>query len=308
MMGFLTSKSRFSVSGRTVLVTGGSQGLGLSIAKQLASKGANVVIIARDRKKLQTALQEISQTALSQKQRFHQLSFDLTDPLSATAIMEEVMSWNNGHPHDILFSCAGYCEPGFFASTSIKTHRSQMDAVYWSCAYMAHATLNVWTITKSGDSLPRHMVLTASIAAFLPMAGYAAYSPAKAAMRSLTDNISQEVAVYNGARSEGIPEIKVHAIFPMGILSPGYEREQMTKPKLLLMLEKHDKPQTPEEVAMASLHGLEAGQQRVARHVMESHWIYSYAVLRTRPWVKMSEMGKRKGTGCYDLASQTSQR
>jgi 3-dehydrosphinganine reductase len=40
-------------------VTGGSQGLGLSIAKHLASKGANVVIVAQDVPKLEAALEEI---------------------------------------------------------------------------------------------------------------------------------------------------------------------------------------------------------------------------------------------------------
>jgi 3-dehydrosphinganine reductase len=42
-----------------VVITGGSQGLGKGLGKLLAKKGANVVIVARDVKKLEAALEEI---------------------------------------------------------------------------------------------------------------------------------------------------------------------------------------------------------------------------------------------------------
>lgn len=45
---------------QTVLITGGSQGLGESTARLLAQKGANVIIVARDVNKLQLALSNIS--------------------------------------------------------------------------------------------------------------------------------------------------------------------------------------------------------------------------------------------------------
>jgi 3-dehydrosphinganine reductase len=45
---------------QTVIITGGSQGMGLSVGKLLAKKGANVVIVARSVDKLKAALAEIS--------------------------------------------------------------------------------------------------------------------------------------------------------------------------------------------------------------------------------------------------------
>lgn len=45
---------------KTVLLTGGSQGLGKAVGQLLASKGANVIIVARNVQKLEAALQEIS--------------------------------------------------------------------------------------------------------------------------------------------------------------------------------------------------------------------------------------------------------
>ena len=43
-----------------MLITGGSEGMGLSVAKLLSAKGGNIVIVARSQDKLDRALEEIS--------------------------------------------------------------------------------------------------------------------------------------------------------------------------------------------------------------------------------------------------------
>jgi 3-dehydrosphinganine reductase len=258
-MGFFSSNDKFQVEGCTVIVTGGSQGLGLAFAKQLAAKGANVVIVARNVSKLRAALAEIKKQAKNPKQRFESLSYDLESPDTAPEILETVTQWNGGEPPDVILNCAGFCVPGFFASTGIKTLRAQMDTIYWSSAYMAHAALNRWLgqAQSTGNKKTRHIIFTCSTLAFFPLAGYAPYSPAKAAMRALADTLTQEVAVYNGANRAS--EVKIHTVFPMGILTPGFENENKTKPALTIELEKDDKPQTPDEVARISIARLEAG-------------------------------------------------
>jgi 3-dehydrosphinganine reductase len=205
MLSFFNRKNQFEVRSRTVIVTGGSQGLGLSLAKQLAIKGANVVIVAQNVSKLEAAHKEIEALA-SKSQRFLNLSFDLRSPDSADQIVDRVTKWNDGQPPDVLINCAGYCEPGFFASSSIEQHRTQMDTVYWTCAYMAHAILRTWTTPSKKIDRTRHVIFVSSVLALFPVAGYAAYNPPKAAMRSLADTLNQEVAVYNGARLSSLEE------------------------------------------------------------------------------------------------------
>ena len=274
-MSFFTSKNHFPVNGRAIIVTGGSQGLGLALAQKLAAKGANVVIVAQTIEKLERAITQIKSHAFSSSQRFLHLSYDLRLPESATQILSQVTKWNQGRPADVVWCCAGSCQPGFFADLSIEDHRGQMDTVYWSCAYIARATLNLWTQSSdSGSStpvsaLPRHLIFTCSTLAFFPVAGYTAYTTAKAAMRALADSLQQEVAVYNGARQRSdasVPDadIKVHAVFPMGILTPGFENEERLKPELTSQLEKDDKPQTPDDVADAAIKGLEGGQYMIS--------------------------------------------
>ena len=258
-MGIFSKNDKFPVEGRTVIVTGGSQGLGLAFAKQLAAKGANVVIVARNLAKLQNALTEVKKSSKGQRQRFECLSYDLESPESAPEILDTVTQWNNGQVPDIILNCAGFCVPGFFASTEVNALRAQMETIYWSCAYMAHAALNKWLVQEpsSGQKRTRHLIFTSSTLAFFPLAGYAPYSPAKAAMRSLADTLTQEVAVYNGANRSS--ELKIHTIFPMGILTPGFENENKIKPALTVQLEKDDKPQAPDEVARIAIASLEAG-------------------------------------------------
>ncbi|KAL8938765.1 MAG: hypothetical protein Q9216_003711 [Gyalolechia sp. 2 TL-2023] len=59
-MGLFTGKNQFPVDGRTVLITGASLGMGRSVARLLAQKGANVVIVARNIQRLEEALKYIT--------------------------------------------------------------------------------------------------------------------------------------------------------------------------------------------------------------------------------------------------------
>ncbi|KKA16417.1 3-dehydrosphinganine reductase [Rasamsonia emersonii CBS 393.64] len=272
MFGF-GSRNEFVVDGRTVVITGGSDGMGKAVAIQLAQKGANVVVVSRTVRKLEEAVESLKSAASDpSKQRFHYISADLTNPAEAERVLDEVTTWNNGAAPDVVWCCAGYCTPGFFIDTPIQTLRDQMDTIYWTAAYTAHATLRRWLAPISPEEASqqtsppprRHLIFTSSTLAFFPVTGYGPYSPGKAAMRSLADTLCQEVEMYNGTRrnkknAAPAADVKIHTVFPMGILSPGYENEQKLKPALTQLLEEADKPQTPEEVARISIKALERG-------------------------------------------------
>ncbi|RDW76497.1 3-dehydrosphinganine reductase [Aspergillus mulundensis] len=270
MFGF-GGENQFVVEGRTVVITGGSEGMGKAVACQLAEKGANVVIVARTLQKLEEAMEAIKASATNgPKQRFHYISADLTKPEECERIMTEVTEWNDGMPPDIVWCCAGYCTPGYFVETSVQTLKDQMDTVYWTAANTAHAILRKWLVPINPSHqrpLPRrHLIFTCSTLAFVPIAGYAPYSPAKAAMRALSDTLSQEIEVYNGSRASkerarATPaDVRIHTVFPMGILSPGFDNEQQVKPALTKQLESADKPQTPKEVARIAIEAIERGE------------------------------------------------
>jgi 3-dehydrosphinganine reductase len=135
--------------------------------------------------------------------------------------------------------------------------REQMDVNFWSCADMAHAILSEWLSPAAvGKGNTRHLIFTSSVAAFYPVAGYAPYAPSKAAIRSLSDCLVQEVKLYG-------EDVKIHTVFPGTITSPGFERENKTKPEITYLLEDSDPVQTPEVVAARSIRGLEKGEYLV---------------------------------------------
>jgi 3-dehydrosphinganine reductase len=158
-----------------------------------------------------------------------------------------------------------------------------MDIDYWAAAYLAHATLKAWT-TESPEAKeaadyknasPRHFIMTSSVVAFIGLAGYGPYGPAKAALRNLSDTLRSEIQIYNGARTHKtsplrVPEIQNHVVFPGGILSPGFEEENKHKHPVTLKLEEDDKPQTEDEVAIASIKGLEKGNYLITTALLGS--------------------------------------
>ncbi|ROW11845.1 hypothetical protein VPNG_04941 [Cytospora leucostoma] len=278
-MGSFLSTNSFPVEGRTVLITGGSKGTGLEAGRQLAAKGANVVIVARDPKRLQEGVEYIRAGALSpETQRFHYISADVTRADTCANILAEVTEWNSGSPPDIVWCCAGASHPTLFVDTDVSSFKHQMDANYFSSVYTAHAALRAWLrpttkpVTKDGDTqakrpAPRHIIFFSSFLALYPIAGYAPYSPSKAALRSLSDSLSQEMQLYAAANPQS-PPVRVHTVFPATIFTESYEVENRTKSDLTKMLEEADGGQTAEVVARESIKGLEAGHELIACDIM----------------------------------------
>ncbi|CAD6441507.1 1604af85-1de2-4194-ae9e-0cc2c70cd432 [Sclerotinia trifoliorum] len=285
-MGNISSKNEFPVDGKTVVITGGSRGMGQEVGRQLSEKGANIVIIARDVEKLLQAIEYIKEGAVKpQVQRFHHISADLSSPDECVRVIDEVVEWNRGIPPDTVWCCAGSSYPTLFIDTPVSQLQSQMNNNYLTSAYMAHATLRSWLKpleerksriedkmldsghTKNISPPARHLIFTASFLAFFSFAGYGAYSPAKAALRSLSDTLSQEMNLYASAFPSA-PRVNLHTIFPATILTESYEAENRIKHGLTKQLEDGDEGQTPQLVAKRSIQGLEAGRELITTDLL----------------------------------------
>lgn len=241
--------------------------MGLELGNLLARKGANIIIVARTVSKLEAALQKIQASALdSSTQRFHFLSADLTSPDAVETMMRSATEWNANHPPDIVFCCAGASHPGLFAELPTQILTEQMNTDYFSAAYTAHAAIRNWLshspcspgAAARTAAEPKHLIFVSSVAALLPFVGYSPYTPAKAAVRALSETLAQELLLY----AHHTP-IATHCVFPATILSPGYEREQLVKPGITKKLEEVDDGQSPAEVARETVKGLERGEGTV---------------------------------------------
>ncbi|KAI5811685.1 hypothetical protein DFH27DRAFT_474960 [Peziza echinospora] len=245
--------NKLPVDGRYVVITGASQGMGLEVAKQLAAKGANVAIVARNAQKLQEALTQVTSSAKhpSGKQKFLSVSADFASSAEVERAFEEIVAWAGGAP-DITWSCVGYSLPRLFLDTSFESIDSHMRTNYLSAAYTAKVVLkHLNAHAPKSPSHRRHIIFTSSVAALYPVVGYGAYAPTKAALRALTDNLRHECLLYEN--------IDVHCCYPATIFSPSFEIEQQCKPAVTKKLEESDGGQTPQEVARICINRLERG-------------------------------------------------
>ncbi|WBW73549.1 pig-F/3-ketosphinganine reductase fusion protein [Schizosaccharomyces osmophilus] len=257
-MGFW-GRSRFETEGKHILVTGGSQGFGLALAKQLVLRGGHVTIAARTESKLKVAVEELLKLKAHDDQVIQYRSVDLTNYEDVKTMIDclEVCP-------DHLAHCAGSSYPGFFVDLHPVVFENQMRQNYLASVYITHALIK----RMKDISVPysRRIMLTSSILSALPLVGYNAYSPTKAAVRALADGLRQECILYG---------IEVSIFLPATILSPGYEEENRLKPSLVLEMEKSDKAQTCETVAYYCMKGLDNGDFAITNNfvgdIMKNH-------------------------------------
>ena len=92
-----------SLSDRTALVCGSTQGIGFASAVALAERGASIVLAARDAERLRTALASLP--CVGQGQRHSTISADFADPL---AVQDQAQRWTANHgPMHILINNTG---------------------------------------------------------------------------------------------------------------------------------------------------------------------------------------------------------
>ncbi|KAF5608414.1 3-ketodihydrosphingosine reductase tsc10 [Fusarium subglutinans] len=256
-MGSFLSRDEFPIEGRTVLITGGSRGLGLAAARQLSSKGANVGIVARDPTVLKEALTQVEASAQSSSQRFFSLTADVTQASECSRVIAEVTAWNDDSPPGVVWCCSGSAHPTLFVDTPVEQLQTMMDSNYFSSAYMAHATLNVWLkpaidgttkkTTEAKSPASRHIIFTGSFVS----------------LYSFADSLSQEMNLYAGAHSNE-PRVRIHTVFPATMPTKSLDDENKVKTDVTKALEEGGQILTPDECARRAIVGLERGEELIA--------------------------------------------
>ncbi|KAH8695502.1 putative steroid dehydrogenase [Talaromyces proteolyticus] len=222
----------FDVRGQSIAVAGGSRGLGRELALHLIDQGANVNIIARTQKPLDDTQKEMQARVKKSDQVASSTALDLTDAAKVENFVASLSDTSS-----TLFCVAGGTadEVGFFADISPNDIKSCLERNYLSAAFIAHAFLRRWLKQPPSENITRHIIFTASTAAFVGLPGYSAYCPTKAATRALADTLRQELLLYRSQQ-----DIRVHCTFPGTIYTDAFFQEQLRKPHLLKELEGSD--------------------------------------------------------------------
>jgi 3-dehydrosphinganine reductase len=208
-------------AGKHVVITGGSLGLGLALGEQYCAMRARVTLMARTRARLDEA-----KAALLAKHpgcAVQVVAVDVGDYARVCAALNEAVALQGGEPIHSLFMNAGKAQTGYFLDLEPKVFAESMALNYMGCVNCAKAVVPMMVQSKTKGEL----VFIASAAAFASFIGYSAYAPTKAAVRSLSDALRNELKGFG---------ISVHIAYPPDMDTPGFEEENKTKPKETLLV------------------------------------------------------------------------
>ncbi|MBW2397565.1 MAG: SDR family oxidoreductase [Deltaproteobacteria bacterium] len=165
------------------LITGASTGIGRSFAEILAEQGTDLVLVARDTKRLD----ELAAQIRDQHSRHVQvLTADLTRADELATVAERLSS---DPAIDLLVNNAGFGSSGFFADLDLELAEGQIDLNIKALTKLAHAALSRMRSAGTGS-----IINLASGAAFLPTPGAAVYAATKAYVTSFSQALHEEVS------------------------------------------------------------------------------------------------------------------
>ncbi|HUG87273.1 MAG TPA: SDR family NAD(P)-dependent oxidoreductase [Actinomycetota bacterium] len=181
------------LDGRVALVTGGSKGIGRSIALALAEDGADVALAARGEEALAAASKEIE--ALGR--RALPVATDVAEPEQVQSLVDRTIGELGGL--DILVNNAG-AAPFLSTVDSIRPEGfEKYFRINFHSAFYATQAASKHLLERGSGSV----INMASVAAFIASPGLTYYAGAKAALVSFTKTVAQEWAA-NGVRVNAV--------------------------------------------------------------------------------------------------------
>jgi short-subunit dehydrogenase len=165
---------------KIVVITGASSGIGKALAFEFGTKGATVVLAARNLAKLQEIVTDLSKLSV------HTIAVqtDVTIESECRELVEKTLE-KYGRI-DVLITNAGISMRSLFIDLQLDVMRRVMDTNYWGTVYCSKFAMP--HLIASGGSL----VGVISIGGYIGMPGRSAYAASKFAVRGFLDTVRVE--------------------------------------------------------------------------------------------------------------------
>ena len=163
------------------MVTGASAGLGRSFATRLAATGYDVVVVARDRERLDALAADLVHRFGCQVEV---LPADLTDRGQLQRVADRLS--HADHPVDLLVNNAGNALRKPFLANDLADEESMLGLHVRATLVLTHAALGPMTARRSGG-----VINVASIAGWMPLGTYSAH---KAWVTTFSQAVARQVA------------------------------------------------------------------------------------------------------------------
>jgi len=165
----------------TALVTGATAGIGLAFCRELAERGHDLVLVARDRARLENVSDE-----LEAKYQVHCeiLAADLSDRLQVQKVAERLAE--PGRPVDLLVNNAGFGLSRSFLQGDLADEERALDVLCRAVMVLSHAAALAMRDRGRGA-----IINVSSVAGFVAMGSYSA---AKAWVTTFSEALANELA------------------------------------------------------------------------------------------------------------------
>ncbi|WP_230362695.1 SDR family oxidoreductase [Ancylobacter sp. Lp-2] len=264
-------------------MSGGSSGIGLACAAELAARGHRVALLARDEARLAQAIETIRRDHPAAQLVARPL--DVSDASACEAAVAALVAEHG--PPAWLVNSAGIAEPGLFLDQPLAAHEAQLATNYLGSLYLSHAAARHMAAAGSG-----RLVFVSSGAGLFGIYGYSAYAPSKFAVRGLAEVLRVELAPLG---------IGVTVAYPPDTRTPQLEAERRTKPAATRLITAGGGEWEAEAVARKIIAGALAGRFTVAPGLPTAFVNLFHSVIapllraRQRRLIRAAEAGRPEG-------------
>ena len=175
-------KAEIFYKDKTVIITGGSKGIGRETARLLGAKGARIVITGRDQVAIDKTVSELQAKSIT----ILGIQGDVTSLDDCTHVVKRTLE--EFGEIDILINNAGMSMRGLFEHTSPDLFNKIIAINFLGAAQMTSAALPSLLKTHG------HIVFVSSLSGLKGLPGIAPYSAAKMALKSLSESLRCELA------------------------------------------------------------------------------------------------------------------
>jgi short-subunit dehydrogenase len=240
-MKLRSGQNRFMYAGRVVIITGGSRGLGLLMARQLRKKGARLVLLARNWEELRRAKAELD----GSRGNVLPIVCDVRDRKHVEHAVESTMQ--HFGRIDVLINNAGVVHVGPIEHMTYDDYQQAMNVHFWGALHCTEAVLPDMRRRQCG-----RIVNIASIGGLIAVPHLAPYSASKFALVGYSDALRAEVA------KDGV---RVTTVCP-GLMRTGSAVNALMKGR-------HD-AEFAWFAALSSMPGVSINANRAARKIVEA--------------------------------------
>jgi short-subunit dehydrogenase len=180
---FLRRLKAIDLSGKVVLITGGSRGLGLALAEEFTRQGARLVLCARNESALERARRKI----VAMGAEVLTIPCDITDREQVQRMVDQAAT--HFGQIDVLVNNAGIITVGPLQAQTLNDFEESMAVMFWGSIYPTLAVLPTMVERQSG-----HIVNITSIGGKVSVPHLLPYSCAKFAQVGFSEGLHAELA------------------------------------------------------------------------------------------------------------------